>query len=206
MEFIDRVFVDQYQASINKNIKIPLIDVGRVSHLCTIAGEMRSSMMDFGLLEWQTRRQYCNETRLTLLTMHYVNSCQFLTAQRVKAHQMNEMQKLFSQVDVIATPTVAQLPSRFNAADVSQGGSGNIDYEALSHYLRYAYIANFTGIPALTIPIGHISSEDGNQDLPVGLQFMTKHYNDILLMKLALLAEPYLSRKEPSVCFDVLNA
>jgi len=64
--------------------------------------------------------------------------------------------------------------------------------------LRFAYVPNFTGIPAITIPIGFI---DG---LPVGLQVIGKWYDETQLLKFALLADKFTEKKKPQVFYDNL--
>ena len=106
-EFIQNVFCSVYGAEIDESLKIPLLEVGRVAHLVSIAGEMRNGMNDYGYSEYSIRSQLCPETRMSLLSQQYVSSSQYISAQRVRAHQMEELKNIFEKVEVIATPTVA---------------------------------------------------------------------------------------------------
>jgi len=70
---------------------------------------MRSAMSEYGYFEYSKRSKLCPETRLTLLSQKYVSSFEYLNAQRIRTHQMEELGKLFEQVDVIMLPTTACL-------------------------------------------------------------------------------------------------
>ena len=88
---------------------------------------------------------------------------------------------------------------RYNIEHSKKGSYGYCDYYVLSDLLRFAYLPNFTGLPAITIPIGFID------DLPVGLQVISKWYDETTLLKFALLADKFTQKKKPKVFVDVLR-
>ncbi|CAG8756610.1 23098_t:CDS:2, partial [Dentiscutata erythropus] len=49
---------------------------------------------------------------------------------------------------------------------------------------RYAQLANFIGIPAVTVPAGY-----DDKNLPIGLQFMAKWYDEATLLRVAKVSE-----------------
>ena len=90
------------------------------------------------------------------------------------------VRNIFRQFDFIATPTSGALPTRIHPNDhicktcffflivsltITLGGVVNIT-ESLRHCL-YSKLANFTGIPAITVPNG----PQGH--LPMGIQLMS---------------------------------
>ncbi len=50
--------------------------------------------------------------------------------------------------------------------------------------MKYAFLANNLGIPALTCPVGYDS-----KGMPIGIQFQAKWYNEDLLLRLAHASE-----------------
>ncbi len=106
---------------------------------------------------------------------------------RVKIEQrrmeLNEaMHRIFSDVDFVITaanPDVAfdaegPLPRTFGGLEAGAGNNG-----------RLTFAANLHGNPAISIPAGTL---DG---LPVGLQIVSRHFTEPLLLDLAWLMERY---------------
>ncbi|CAG8512329.1 6178_t:CDS:2 [Dentiscutata erythropus] len=61
--------------------------------------------------------------------------------------------------------------------------------------MMYTQLANFIGIPAITVPAGY-----NDKDLPIGLQFMAKWYDEAILLRVAKASEEILGsrRRKPS--------
>nr|CAG4712705.1 unnamed protein product [Naegleria fowleri] len=197
-DFIENVFCKVYGAKVDDSIFTPLLEPSRVSHLVCIASEMRNGMKDYGYFEYSKRSLLCPETRMSLLSQKYISSSQLITAQRIRSHQMEEFEKIFQNVNVYATPTIAGVTPEFVNEQVMKGGYGVSDYDVLSQIMKFIFISNFCGFPSITIPIGFI---DGK---PVGLQLMSKHWDEVTLLKYALLAEKYTEKKNPEMLFEIL--
>lgn len=93
----------------------------------------------------------------------------YLKAQKVRTVITRELNKVFEKFDVIATPTSPTAPFK----------EGEHAKDPLAMYLAdIATIpANMAGIPGLSIPAGF--TVDG---LPVGLQLMSKSYDEATLL------------------------
>jgi amidase len=85
------------------------------------------------------------------------------------------VQNVFSNYDLIVTPTVAALPVK-NAADGNTVGPRQVAGEAVDPLIGWCltYPFNFTGHPAASIPAGF--SRDG---LPIGMQIVGRRYADL---------------------------
>jgi len=85
-----------------------------------------------------------------------------------------EFAEAFQQVDVIATPTMPT--PAFKIGEKS---------DPLALYLEDAFtvLANLTGMPAISIPMGTIERE--GKGLPVGMHFTAPHQSENLLFSLA---------------------
>lgn len=96
-------------------------------------------------------------------------------------HLERELSKLFTRVDLIATPATAcaafgadeEIPDQINGKDATWTGA-----EPLSMF------ANVAGCPAISIPAGLTAA-----GLPVGLQIAAPRFEDAALLRLAKLFE-----------------
>jgi aspartyl-tRNA(Asn)/glutamyl-tRNA(Gln) amidotransferase subunit A len=104
----------------------------------------------------------------------------YLKAQKVRRLIKNDFNKVFSEVDLILTPT-----SPTTAFKIAE----KID-DPLQMYLNdiYTTSANLTGIPGLNIPYG--KDLDG---LPIGIQFMANQFEELKLLKLGRFIEEKLN-------------
>ncbi|MCL6598812.1 MAG: amidase [Alicyclobacillus macrosporangiidus] len=128
--------------------------------------------------------QYGEDVRKRLESGYEIRGHQVVAATRFRRQFAAEMQKVFTQVDVIATPTTP-----ISATDVGQQKAHIRAQEVLvrAHLTRYTNPWNLTGLPAITLPCG--LSPDG---LPVGLQLVGPRFGEMKLLAVALAAESVL--------------
>ncbi|WP_323764430.1 amidase [Marinovum sp.] len=94
----------------------------------------------------------------------------------------NNMVAQFDRFDVLACPTVGCLPHPQSEEWVREIGG-----QRLSHYmdwLRFAFLATVTGLPAISVPVGL-----GPRGLPVGLQLIGKPRGEAALLAAARAVE-----------------
>jgi aspartyl-tRNA(Asn)/glutamyl-tRNA(Gln) amidotransferase subunit A len=89
----------------------------------------------------------------------------YLRAQRLRSELRRGLRRVFSQVDVIATPT---MPTTAPAAD-AQTGPINLWWASPG----FTPVSNAAGLPALTVPAGF-----GRDGLPVGLHLMARPFDE----------------------------
>ncbi|CAG8847890.1 330_t:CDS:1, partial [Racocetra persica] len=72
---------------------------------------------------------------------------------------------------------------------------GEINHSVTSYGLRFLQLANFIGIPAVTVPAGY-----NDKNLPIGLQFMAKWYDEATLLRVAKVSEEIfgIKRRRPA--------
>jgi len=99
----------------------------------------------------------------------------YLDAQRLRAGLRREVARTLRDVDVLALPTTAR-----SAPPVSddEAKTGFIDPPALDAICRYAFLANLTGLPAGTAPVGFDAGR-----LPVGLQIVGDAWDEACVLQ-----------------------
>jgi aspartyl-tRNA(Asn)/glutamyl-tRNA(Gln) amidotransferase subunit A len=99
----------------------------------------------------------------------------YLKAQKVRALIRQDFEKAFEKVDLIYSPTAPEVAFKF----------GEKTQDPLKMYLSdiYTITANLSGVPAISFPIGSISTEE--KELPVGGQLMGKWFDEEGLLNAA---------------------
>ena len=98
---------------------------------------------------------------------------------------MRNLSNLFNtQVDLILTPSTAITAPRIYPQSLKYGEA---DLESASDAMRFASFVNFSGVPAVSVPAGY----DDNQ-LPIGLQFVAKWFDESTLLRMAKVSEEIL--------------
>jgi amidase len=98
---------------------------------------------------------------------------QLMRDEEIRSEIYDAIQGVFSEYDLLVTPTLACLPVK-NASDGNTKGPeriGNVEVDPLIGWCL-TYMVNFSGHPAASIPAGMV---DG---LPVGMQIIGKRYAD----------------------------
>ncbi|MCA9707403.1 MAG: amidase, partial [Myxococcales bacterium] len=108
-------------------------------------------------------RAYGDEITVTLAAMSGLSAEELLGAARVRTRLRETTAQLFrTQVDLLALPTTASVAPpipRRRPADL-------LDPASTAALVRFTFLANLTGLPAGTAPVGRVGG------LPVGLQLV----------------------------------
>ncbi len=96
----------------------------------------------------------------------------YLKAQRVRALIRQDFEEAFKRCDVIVTPTAPT--TAFKLGEKIQN--------PLAMYLSdiYTISINLAGLPALSLPCGF-----DNQEMPIGLQLIGKHFDEATILRVA---------------------
>ncbi len=113
---------------------------------------------------------------------------------------MNALKELFKTVDVIGLPTTAIVAPEIHP---SAPQYGELNIEQSGKVMRFSWLANFTGVPSVTVPLGLI---DGDH-MPCGVQFMAPWHHDGRLLSLAKICEDIgvAQTSVPQVHVDLLS-
>lgn len=101
------------------------------------------------------------EVRERLEVSEEVRGWQYIRAQASQARYKAAMARLFEQYDLLVSPSVPITATEVNAREVRVGEQ---DIDVRAAVLSYTSAWNLTGLPALSLPVGHV------RGMPVGLQ------------------------------------
>lgn len=101
------------------------------------------------------------EVRERLEVSEEVRGWQYIRAQASQARYKAAMARLFEHYDLLVSPSVPITATEVNAREVRVGEQ---DIDVRAAVLSYTSAWNLTGLPALSLPVGHV------RGMPVGLQ------------------------------------
>ena len=125
--------------------------------------------------EWLEQRELITEdVRLVFAILSGITALEQLDAQRLRAGLRREVRNVLRGVDVLAMPTTAITAPRYTEKDATTSFSDSVSLDGLC---RYAFLANLTGLPAGTAPVG--ADSDG---LPIGLQIVGDAWDEAAVL------------------------
>jgi Asp-tRNA(Asn)/Glu-tRNA(Gln) amidotransferase A subunit family amidase len=165
-----------------------------VAHAITISSEMAQALDH----PWDTHhREHNPDIRLSLALARAWTAADYLKAQRVRARTIAHFNRVLEAVDVVITPTTAVTAPRITAAALRAGES---DLAVQTEIMRFVTVANLTGLPAISFPVGY-----GFDGLPIGMQVIGRAHGEPALLRLSLAAEQVVERQGPRLFYPVLT-
>lgn len=175
-------------------VTIPELDNARIAQAITILCEMATSMERF---DAEHRQDYGLGVRINLALARALTGRDYVQAQRMRTRFQRHMANAFENVDAIISPTTA-LPAPPIASDVFPRGENNL--AVTSGLMRFAFPANLTGNPALTVPGGYDA-----KSRPIGIQLMGRPWEEHVLLRAGEALERRVTRKPPAVYTRLLR-
>lgn len=169
-------------------ITLPGLEAARVAHSIIITSELLNSIGKQLTLHGHL---LSDETRVSLAIAREFTSADILHAQCTRTSFSEALRQLFGTVDLIATPTAGLVAPAINNSTVTQGMS---DLGTTFEIMRFAFAANLSGLPAITIPAGYTKA-----GLPIGFQLMARPWKEALLIEAAQIAEQWRIGLQPKV-------
>jgi aspartyl-tRNA(Asn)/glutamyl-tRNA(Gln) amidotransferase subunit A len=166
---------------VRKSVKIPLAaEAAKIGYL-VIGSEGLANCRG----EWLADRERLgDDLRLSLGALAGISALEYLDAQRLRQRLRLEVAEALRTVDVLALPCTAASAPRYTERDAA---SSFADPTALDGLSRFVFLANLTGLPAASAPVGNDAS-----GLPTGLQIVGDAWDEASV--LGVLAE--LERQE----------
>ncbi len=175
------------RGAVRVEVEVPELDATRIAHVVTIASEMAAAMERYGV----PNRRHGLDVRINLAVARSLTSRDYVQAQRMRTRMAAHFARIFERVDVLATPT-AGITAPETSREALRKGETNL--AMLSAVMRFAFPANFNGMPGISIPAGY-----DHRLLPVGLQLMAGPWAEHLLLDVAEHAEALVPRRQPEV-------
>ena len=143
------------------DINIPLLKEGQLAHAMTILAEgssgYRESIYDL-----------TPANRVLMSVAKQTPATDFLLAQRVRNLIMEHLAYLFRTHPgiVIVTPTTPNAGWPVDPAELTHGVT-NANMQLRN--MEYVWLANFTGVPCIQVPVGYVDGVKGEGKIPIGL-------------------------------------
>ncbi|MFD4258931.1 amidase [Streptomyces sp. NPDC058534] len=134
---------------------------------------------------------YQADVRVLLEAGELMPAGDYLRAQRARTLMRQAWARLLDEVDIIAAPTVP--------ATAVTAGSETVTWpdgtvESVSDaYVRLSSPANITGLPSLSVPVGHDTA-----GLPMGMQLMGRPFGESVLLRAGHAYETTRPVREPA--------
>jgi aspartyl-tRNA(Asn)/glutamyl-tRNA(Gln) amidotransferase subunit A len=126
--------------------------------------------------------EYGDDVRGHLAWGHELRAVAYLRGIEARRNLTEDFRAAFEQVDVLLAPTAPIPAPRIGAGKVRIGGERETAVRA--ELLRLTRPANFSGLPAISIPCGFTP-----EGLPVGLQLIGPAWSEARLLSVALAYE-----------------
>ncbi len=131
------------------------------------------------------------DLQVSLSAVTCVRAAEYADVQRLRTGLRRDVARAFEGIDLLALPTLAENASRVTDDEMH---SGFLDARAIGAATpRFNFLANLTGLPALSCPVGL----DANR-LPIGLQLVGDAWDEATL----LAASAHLERIGGSVVHE----
>lgn len=147
------------------DISLPYLPEGQLAHAMTILAELSSGIQDMtGLTP---------ANKILLSVGKHTPATDFLLAQKLRQLLMQHLAFLFRRHPglLVISPTTP-IPGWHISAGDADLKYGVSDANMSLRNMEYVWLANFTGCPALSIPVGMAKPKQGTGDIPVGLMAM----------------------------------
>jgi Asp-tRNA(Asn)/Glu-tRNA(Gln) amidotransferase A subunit family amidase len=130
----------------------------------------------------ENKSSYLGHTRISVELTSVIGTKDYVRAQQVRKQAMDQLHTVFKKrkIDLLMTPTTAITAPEITKDALKYGIS---DMKQLGFCTAFTTLANFTGVPAVSVPFGY------HQGLPIGLQFIGAWYNEALLLRIAKACE-----------------
>ena len=184
------------------DISIPLAHEGQLAHAMTILAEIGSGIPSV--------RDITAPNKVLISVGKKTSAVDLLQAQKLRNLLMQHLAHLYAQHPglIIVTPTTPNAGWHINQADLKYGCSdGNKQIQNMT----YAWLANFVGCPAISVPVGYVDPVDGEGKVPIGLMGMSDWCSEDELIAFGYDCEKWVheglegGRVKPGNFVDVLD-
>ena len=146
--------------------KVTIACMDRIAHAQVVTIQSEAAAVHKETIQHH-RSEVDDEVYERLVQSQNVKGYEYVSAQVERKGLINEFNQVFSEVDILLTPTLPILPTDIGQREVIVNGKA----EAVRHaLLRLTSPTDYTGNPSLSLPCGFSKS-----GLPIGVQLIAKH-------------------------------
>jgi Asp-tRNA(Asn)/Glu-tRNA(Gln) amidotransferase A subunit family amidase len=167
--------VDYYKTKLGYeivSIEIPYAPEGQLAHAMTILSEMaiRARINPHNASNWFSGLNPAN--KVLLAVGNQTPAYDYLLAQQLRQMLMQHLAFLYQKYPglIIVTPTTPM--QGWKIAKEGDLKHGVTDGNTSVRSMEYVWLANFTGNPAISVPVGYIEPAQGKGKIPIGLMAM----------------------------------
>ncbi|KAF7197624.1 Fatty acid amide hydrolase [Pseudocercospora fuligena] len=170
------------------DITLPLLPEGQLAHAMTILSEL-----SIGIPEASTHL-LSPANKVLIPVARKTTAVDFLQAQRLRNLIMQHLSHLYSQHPglIIVSPTTAEAGWKIEKGDLSYGLT-NANKQLKN--MEYAWLANFCGCPAISVPVGYDKPTDGKGKVPIGFMGMGEWCSEDELIAFGYDCEKFLNEE-----------
>ncbi|GAB1315671.1 hypothetical protein MFIFM68171_05881 [Madurella fahalii] len=183
-------------------ITIPFLAEGQLAHALTVLTDAATLLPDTGNLT--------PANRILLALGRVTPATDYLLAQKLRRLLMQHLAWLWAEHPgmIIVTPTTACEGLPIGNPD-ERGGElryGVNDGDRTMESMEYVWLANFCGLPSLSVPAGFVPGKGGD-DVPVGLMATGEWCSEDQLLRFGAALEEVGAerRRRPKVWVDVVE-
>jgi aspartyl-tRNA(Asn)/glutamyl-tRNA(Gln) amidotransferase subunit A len=139
------------------------------------------------------------DLQISLAALGRMSASEYGDASRLRVGLRHEVAEAFQRIDLLALPTQPKTAPRVTDEEMK---TGFVDSSVLDALCRYVFLANLTGLPALSCPVGL-----DPEGLPIGVQLVGDAWDEAT----TLAASAHLERigvakaVRPGVAVDVIG-
>lgn len=193
------------------DVELPFLSQGQSAHALTCLSEALSMARDRTAPDPDGWPALINgQNRILLSTAQHASAVDLLKAGQLRTVLMRHLAHLFDRHPglVLVTPTTPMAGWKIHPADHHHGFT---DGDMTIRAMRYIWLANTTGCPSVTCPMGYAEPEQGRGRVPMGILATGQWGAEEQLLAWAGLVEKYLyeeypgGRLRPEKWVDVLS-
>ncbi|XP_070568160.1 uncharacterized protein [Ptychodera flava] len=174
-------------------VQIPELEEARVAHVAVCASEIRSGLTD----EYNNHMdEMGKDVANSLAASDLFTSTDYIMANKQRTRAMKFLGDIFDKVDCIITPATGKTAIKIHPRDLD---CGVVDVDTMNNYMRFVFLGNLLGLPALSVPVGY-----NDQGLPIGMQIQGKWWNESVILRIGHAAEGFLKKMKPQVHYSLL--
>ena len=148
------------------DIDLPYLHEGQLAHAMTILAESGSGVSPSDM------HKFSAPNKIFLAIASQTPAPDFLQAQKLRNLLMSHLAHLFTQYPglLIVTPTTPNAGWPIDSPAELTRGLSNANMSVRN--MTYVWLANFSGCPAISIPVGFAEGKKGAGEVPVGMMAM----------------------------------